>query len=109
VPALCTPGYANSIRAAWLENRLSTRKDLTNMKAPRPKYLQAMVDKANAYLRNSPPEAINERRMLHEFVAMLLMEANSYRGFQYQYWQSQGCLEWRNAGEPEGKEKDYFI
>lgn len=79
------------------------------MKTTRNQTLQAVVDKANAYLKNSEPERKSERKMIHEFVAMLLMDANAYRGFNYQYWNAQGCAEWRECGEPEGKDKDFFI
>lgn len=77
----------------------------------RTKTLQAMVDKANQYLaiEDDSDKAKHGRETLATFVSSMLMEADSYKGFNYIYWTSIGCAEWYEAGEPEGKEKDRFI
>jgi len=77
--------------------------------AQRSKVLQSAVDQANHYLRESPDDRKPERQAIHDFVAHLLMEARSYRGFQHLYWSDQGYQEWKAAGEPDFPEKDRFI
>ena len=75
----------------------------------RNKTLQAVVDKANQWIANSTPDRTAERTLMHSFVSSLLMEANSYHGFNYIYWLETGCEQWHQCGEPEGVEKDFFM
>jgi len=75
----------------------------------RNKTLQAMLEKANAYLKGSDDSEIKGREMLATFVSAFLMEQGSYNGYAYIYWKEQGYAEWITAGEPEGKEKDKFL
>lgn len=77
--------------------------------AQRSKTLQTAVDQANQYLRESPDDRKAERLAIHNFVAHLLMEARSYRGFQYLYWADKGYNAWKLAGEPDFPEKDRYI
>lgn len=70
--------------------------------------IQALVNKANQWLAESPDEEKDGRKMLASFVTALLMENNTYRGFNYSYWTALGCDAWKAAGEPE-QDKDAFI
>lgn len=52
----------------------------------------------------------DEKQGICTLVESVLMSANAYRGFNYNYyWHDTGCKEWRAAGEPEGPEKDKYI
>lgn len=71
--------------------------------------MQAVVDKMNAYFKQSAPEHKECREHMASLLSTLLMDAGCYRGFNYLYWQETGCTDWNACGRPEGVEKDFFL
>jgi len=49
------------------------------------------------------------KKTITVMIETLLMEANMYRGFNHNYWITQGCDEWYDNGKPEFPEKNEFI
>ena len=80
---------------------------MTNQK--RNATLQGVVDKANAYIRDSPDSDKASRKMLQTFVKSLLFDAQCYRGYNYLYWESIGYKEWCDAGQPDYPQKYRYI
>lgn len=50
-----------------------------------------------------------EKRAISEVLEDILHKTDNYSGFNYRYWSSVGCNEWRDAGEPDFPEKEKFI
>ena len=63
----------------------------------------------NEFMRNSPPEQKEARKLLATITESLLMKNNQYKGFNYTYWLDQGCAEWHNCGAVDFPEKYYFL
>ena len=75
----------------------------------RTKTLQALVNKANQYIAASQDSEVEGRQMLETFVSAMLMEANSYKGYNYSYWLNGGYAKWLEASSPEDETKDQYL
>lgn len=71
--------------------------------------VQALVDKVNAFMKNSDDSQTGERLALHSFLSDILMKTGNYHGYNYLHWLDKGCDDWRAAGEPGFPEKDKFL
>jgi hypothetical protein len=71
--------------------------------------LQAVVDKANEFMNESPDSDRPARKMLAVFVDSLLFEARCYNGYNYLYWLETGYDQWVKDGRPDFLEKDPYI
>ena len=72
--------------------------------------LTAQVDWANKQLARTDDDA-NQGFKSGIFTMMnkILLDANCYQGYNYNYWMEKGADEWFAAGEPNFPEKDKFI
>jgi len=51
----------------------------------------------------------SEKRAICEILETILFKTENYSGFNYNYWLSVGCNQWRDAGEPSFPEKEKYI
>lgn len=62
----------------------------------------------NGMLAKPIPQEIKET--LCVILEKMLMDNDRYKGFNYNYWTTQGCNEWYEAGQPQTPhEKDKFL
>lgn len=58
-----------------------------------------LIAKANELIATSPTR--QQRIELRNFIASMLIAANSYKGFNYTTWQNGGYECWLTAGKPD--------
>ncbi len=71
-------------------------------------HVDAVLAEANRMLALDTLSGDEKSGICH-LVEHVLHASGRYRGFNYNYWLSQGCREWEQAGKPEDERKNAFI
>ena len=72
--------------------------------------INALVEWANIALARTDEHATQEFKSgIFTLTSKILVDVGCYQGFNYLYWDTIGYKEWKEAGRPEGPEKDQYI
>lgn len=73
------------------------------MKARKTISVEALTQKINYRIANSPAERSAERLELASFLSNILHETGNYHGYNFSQWLNGGHDRWIAAGQPEDK------